>query len=295
VIGWRNPDIFKDRFHARTQVLWLHDVAVREQWPDQALDIVDKVIVLSKFHRTVIPFVPESKIVYSRNGIHPSEFSPPMNNPKKVIYASNPTRGLKNLLLIWPEVHKRTGAELSLFYGFTDWHRHLVSCSPHEQKYMIEIGNMLDYCKDFGVKDYGMIPPKELSKHMASCGVWAYPTTFDEISCMIGIEAQCMGAIPVVTNYAALEETVQFGEKIEWNKWEDYPLDEYKEKLIAMILDPKRQESIRKDMVPWARKNFLWKDVANQFYRILEVGDCRPLKWISPQKDSEKILVSLSK
>lgn len=270
VVVWRHAPLLNKRFHARTNVLWLHDVPPAGQITKEIIANTDKFIVLSKFHRTCIPDVPEEKVFYSRNGIHPDWLAEPKNDPKRVIYASNPTRGLKNLLLIWPEVRKRTGAELHLFYGFTKWHKSIISMNLSEQKYMMEIRNMLDALKDQGIVEHGMVGQKELAEEFAKAGVWAYPTQFKEISCITGMKAQAMGAIPVCTNYAALEETVQFGGKIEWKEGQEYPLESFKETLISLISSPQFQELIRKEMIPWARKEFLWQDVADAWMAKLE-------------------------
>jgi len=99
-------------------------------------------------------------------------------------------------------------------------------------------------------------------------GVWAYPTHFGEISCITAMKCQAGGAIPVVTNYAALKETVQFGKKISVDEddiYEQSVRDEFKKQLIEALKDEKWQEEIRPQMIKWARDKFGWDAVAKQW------------------------------
>jgi glycosyltransferase involved in cell wall biosynthesis len=287
VIAWRVGDMVAgSRYAARNNVVWMHDVGRMDQWSESAIENVDKVIVLSKYHRSTLPWIPEEKIIYSRNGIHPSWLAEPKNDPKKVIYASNPTRGLKTLLQMWPDVHATTGAELHLFYGFTEWHRRLVADNPYEQRYMVEIKQLFDQVKKYKVFDHGMVGHKELAEWMAQCGVAAAPTEFPEISMITAMKYQAMGCVPVITDYAAISETVQYGNKIPWKEGEPYPVARFKEKLIYLIHNEVAQAKIRAEMVPWARQAYEWQPVARQWIAELEGFSCKDLKETLPQTNS---------
>lgn len=290
-IFWRSPQLLAEsRIVARNQIVWLHDVGRKDEWPKKSVQNVDKVMVLSEYHRTTVPWIPEDKIIYTRNGIHSDWLSEPKNDPKKVIYASNPTRGLKDLLGVWPDVHQATGAELHLFYGFTEWHKRLVADNPQEQKYIVEIKQLFDRVEKYKVFDHGMVGHKELADWMAQCGVAASPTKFPEISMITAMKYQAMGCVPVITDYAAISETVQFGTKIPWKEGEEYPIALFKEKLIYMINNPGYQDSIRKDMVPWARRVYDWKGVAENLKEVLTLCPSQEnMGSYSPEQPIQKI------
>lgn len=272
VVVWRNPQPLERRYTSRTSALWMHDLPVKSSFPKSVVDNIDRVFVLSEFHKSVVTDIfPEEKITITRNGIHPDWLAEPENDPKQVIYASNPTRGLENLLNIFPQVHEKTGAKLHIFYGFTDWHKRMIVARPDEQRFMSKMNTMIKEASKSGwLENHGMVGHMELAQWFAKCGVWAYPTQFPEVSCITAMKAQAMGSVPVCTHFAALKETVQHGVRLAWEDGEPYPLSYYKDELIKMINDPKRQQEIRDKMVPWARKKFLWDGVAKQWFKVLE-------------------------
>ena len=69
-------------------------------------------------------------------------------------------------------------------------------------------------------------------------GIWAYPTHFYEISCITAMKCQAAGAIPVVTDYAALKETVGHGCKIDVSEADIYEKEiknKFKDQLIKTL------------------------------------------------------------
>jgi len=71
---------------------------------------------------------------------------------------------------------------------------------------------MLELMKADGITSTACFQ-EEIKAWYQRCGVWAYPTSFDEINCLSAIKAQCWGAIPVVINRAALQTTVKYGSR----------------------------------------------------------------------------------
>lgn len=66
LIGWRQfpPDV-----KAKQKYYWAHDVLNQLDFTKERLDKLDKVIVLSEFHRKVIQNVPDEKVLISSNAI----------------------------------------------------------------------------------------------------------------------------------------------------------------------------------------------------------------------------------
>jgi glycosyltransferase involved in cell wall biosynthesis len=79
------------------------------------------------------------------------------------------------------------------------------------------------------------------------------------------LRAQASGAVPVASNYAALDETIQYGHKQELKEFDDADLEEYKNALIKWLLYPEKQKKIRKEMIAWARTN-TWDKVAKDWH-----------------------------
>lgn len=299
-IAWRAPYIFDKDIRARKKYLWLHDVMEPGEFADSRLSRLDKVIVLSKYHRSLFPMIPDNKIMLSGNGIDPEEFGPPTisgamsqwacgceqkdghktkyckkhpdtRDPHKIFYGSSHVRGLAYLYEIWPEVKKAVpDATLDVYYGRESYDA-VHKGSPERMKWMddmINKGKQLE-----GVEDHGKVSQEQINKAIFQSGVWAYPCPFPEIYCITAIKAQAGGAIPVSSNFAALDETVQFGVKLPMKQQKEGTplgkgdtkfLEQYKTELIAMLKDPKRQEKIRPEMQKWARTQS-WKNVAKQW------------------------------
>ena len=185
-----------------------------------------------------------------------------MRNNKTVVYGSSYDRGLEHLLKIWPDVKKEVPeAELRIFYGWVLFDR-VYGNNAERQAWKDKINTMM---QADGITHLGRISHEACVKEMETAGIWAYPTHFGEISCITAMRAQAFGAVPVVISYAALEETVQHGVKIDGDIYEPEILEEFKQELIKMLKDEDRQEKIRKKMMPWARKKYTWANVAKQW------------------------------
>lgn len=96
-------------------------------------------------------------------------------------------------------------------------------------------------------------------------------------NCITAVKAQAGGAIPVSSNFAALDETIKYGVKIAMKKadtkktkddeanvgsWTDDELNQFKSSLIDMLKNPDKQNKIRPDMMAWARKEMSWAKTA---------------------------------
>ena len=183
-----------------------------------------------------------------------------MRNFKSVIYTSSPDRGLEHLLKMWPDVKKEVPeAELHIAYGFQLFDQ-FYKDNPGS---MMWKANMLKMMKYDGITDHDRLPQPKLAELMQTCGTWSYPTHFGEINCISALKAQYYGCEPVVINYAALKETVQFGRKIEGDIYDDAIKEEFKKQLIDALKNPMSEEK-RKEMQKWAEQ-WKWENIAKQW------------------------------
>jgi glycosyltransferase involved in cell wall biosynthesis len=185
-----------------------------------------------------------------------------MRDSKTVIYGSSYDRGLEHLLKMWPEIVAEVpDAKLRVFYGW-DLFDKVYGNNPERQAWKAKMEKMMELPS---ITHLGRISHGACTKEHETAGVWAYPTHFGEISCITAMRAQAYGSIPVVIDYAALEETVQHGVKIHGDIYEPEVREEFKKELITLLEDEKRQEKIRKPMMKWAKKKFAWSQVAKQW------------------------------
>lgn len=184
-----------------------------------------------------------------------------MRNTKRVIYTSSYDRGLQHLLEMWPHVKKEVPeAELHIFYGWQLFER-FYKDNPGSMSWMEKMKEMM---KQEGVTDHGRVPQPELAEEYKKSGVWAYPTHFGEINCISAIKAQAYGCEPVVVNYAALKETVQYGRKIEGDIYDEETKTEFCKALIDALKSPMDAER-REEMMKHTWSTYSWSKIANSW------------------------------
>lgn len=179
-----------------------------------------------------------------------------------MVYGSSYDRGLEHLLKMWPDIKKEVPeAKLRIFYGWD-----LFDKGYHDNpERMAWKEKMNELMKQEDIIHLERISHEACIKEFENAGIWAYSTHFGEISCITAMRAQVYGAVPVVIDYAALKETVQFGIKVEGDIYEPEVKEQYKNKLIWLLNNPEEQNAIRKKMIPWAKGKFAWSKVAKQW------------------------------
>jgi glycosyltransferase involved in cell wall biosynthesis len=270
LVLWRNPAWLTWDDRCENQYVWLHDIQWQNNWRKQYWETAKAILFLSKAHRQTAPWIPEEKVWYSANGIDPGFFKDGENAPSRCIYASNVDRGLDLLLMdLWPRIREaKPAATLDIYYGFTAMFKEAMKTS---ERYRQIYKDVTEHLSQPGVTWHGRVGQDVLAQAFADRGVWLYPTSFYEISCITAMQAQANGSIPCVTGFAALSETTRYGKVIGGPTDVLEKSDEIKKRWLETCIDlignEKKQKAIRKEMVPWARKNFLWTSVAQDWSR----------------------------
>lgn len=265
VIFWRSPELVTLNLPAKKKYLWLHDVTYSEQLPLKTVKQLTKILVLSKAHRRLLNNIPNEKILVTQNGFY--EHSPkikPKNNPYNCLWTSSYDRGLDYLLKMWPKVLKAVPkACLHIFYGWQAYDQINVN-HPPAKKFKAKVIKLL---KQPGVINHGRVNQIEMEKWYKQGGLLVYPTNFYEISCISAMKAQAFGCVPVVSDFAALSETVRYGLKIKGDMAKLSTQKQFFQKLIYALKHPQWQQNQRQLMIPWAKKKFSWKRVAKQWHK----------------------------
>jgi glycosyltransferase involved in cell wall biosynthesis len=134
---------------------------------------------------------------------------------------------------------------------------------------MMWMNKMKEMMKQEGVTDHGRVAQPDLIPELEASAIWAYPTHFGEINCISAIKAQAYGCEPVVVNYAALKETVQYGRKVEGDIYDDETKDNYKQVLIDTLKHP-MIESKREEMMKWAKSKYNWDTVVSSWDKVFK-------------------------
>lgn len=261
-IAWRNPEYIEYAPKRPAKCfLWCHDVVLPNSWNDSFIERVDKVFVLSKYHRTFFDLIPEEKIFYTRNGIVLKDFVNDLPRvPGQCIYMSSPDRGLEILLRGWSQITEAVPhATLKVGYGFTKNYDEKNRGNYVMTQFKVDILNL---CQQPGIEYLGRVSHAEVARLCLTSDLWTYPCTFSEISCISAMKAQAGGVVPVVSDFAALAETVQHGVRL---KAEGLMEQEYINAVIASLKAPKQIDAMREPMREWAHREFSWETVAKQW------------------------------
>lgn len=70
LVSWRRPDLVDQNLKARKTYIWCHDIQNQLDYTPERLSKITKIIVLSPWHRTNLPDIPDEKIMISGNGIN---------------------------------------------------------------------------------------------------------------------------------------------------------------------------------------------------------------------------------
>lgn len=267
------PAIDKFMNYNRKQKLWfmMQDWDYPD-WTPKRIKRLDKVMTLCKAHgRDVVrrhPLV-KTKLWLTSNGVKldliesiESRFKI-KRNPKKIIFASSPDRGLKYVLESFQRAREYVSdLELHAFYGFNNLNK-LIKNNPHFGQIKEDT---LALCKQKNVFFRGRISQVELYKEWLSAGMWVYQTNFSETSCITSMEAQAMGAYPIVNPIYALQENVLYGTGIEGDAYND-PLVKAKfaAEIVRIASFPEITVAIRDKMMEEARARFSWENFVDQW------------------------------
>ncbi len=169
---------------------------------------LDGVICVSDWHANSLcksSGFPLHKTWILRNGVHLSDFNyNERRNPKRMIYTSQPNRGLAFLHFIFSALkQKHPELELHIFTGPIWLHQWNPDAHATNYMHIIEPLRKLEGCHL-----HGNVLQKELAKEYMRSAIWSYPTNFEETGCIAAMEAQAAGCAIVTSFLGALEETV---------------------------------------------------------------------------------------
>lgn len=185
----------------------------------------------------------------------------------KVIYASSYDRGLECLLTMWPAIHERVpDATLDIYYGWNSFDA-VHKQNPEMMKFKWNIIRKLHELKPLGVTEHGRVDHATLGEKFKEADVWAYPTMFTEISCITAMKAQLAGCYPVVNAIAALDETVQYGTKLQLDNL--YKDESQQKEFIDAVVSALVSEYDPAPAKKWVADTYDWPVIAEQWDKVL--------------------------
>jgi len=277
-ILFRCPDIVDKFAHLDNKELWLmmQDEDYPGSWNDERIAKLTRIMPLCKEHaRNVLrnnPSIPKEKIWITTNGVRVDlireieKGSIPERNPKRLIYASSPDRGLKALLKIFKRAREFVNdLELHIYYGFNNIDK-LVILYPHLSHFKDTKTEILKAAEQDGVYFHGRVSQRELYQAHLQSGLWVYPSLFTETSCVTCMESQALGPIPITNPLWALGENVHHGVFIQGDCYNDFLTQaRYVGAIVRLANDVNLQENIRKEMMADSRFRFNWERIVDDW------------------------------
>lgn len=280
LIIWRHPKLLDYAVNAKKILVDLHDVIQPGEFTEKRLAKLHKVMVKTQFHRSLFPNIPDNKIEIIPNGMDFDLFNQEVKkNQYLMVNTSSPDRSMDVLPELFARVKERVPqARLKWVYGFDNF-KVWFEKEPDKIAWMDE---RLKKMEEVGIENLGRVTQKETAKLLLEANVFAYPSEFAEIDCISVKKAQACGALPIVTDFGALDESTQFGVKVHSNKTKDdwspafkftFGLEDKKaqdEWVDAVVLALQTPIEDRSAMREWTEK-FRWETISKQWCGILSV------------------------
>ena len=229
------PRNLEEVFDGQRNIVWLNltpdqidDNGLNVLKRQDFLDTVDHFIVLSEFHKkkTVSQLGVNPEIIhvieYPLYDIEYNESKFEDVDKVRIVHGSQAVRGLE--VLLQATLHIQEDFQLDIY---NDFYPELYD-SPHLEKLL----------EDKRITFYGKTPRRTVMKKFGNSHIHAYPSIFEETSCLVQAEALASGNLCVYSNVGALPETSRkHGIMVDFisNKNMDKIVKDYAESLVDAI------------------------------------------------------------
>jgi UDP-glucose:(glucosyl)LPS alpha-1,2-glucosyltransferase len=203
----------------KKKILVVHDLPtdpMYDKLQDGGWDQFDKIVFVSYWQQQMFNAyrgVPYSKGTVIRNAIEPVESHEKPTDKIRLIYFSTPHRGLDIVYAVFAQLAKEyKEIELNVYSSFKlyGW--------PDNDKPFRELFDKLRGHPQ--INYYSSVTNEEIREALKQNHILAYPSTWQETSCLVLIEAMSAGLMCVHSSLAALPET-SFGMTAMYDYTED--------------------------------------------------------------------------
>jgi glycosyltransferase involved in cell wall biosynthesis len=208
--------------------------------------------------------IPEDKSIVIKNAIDPVPFIEKKPGKIKLIYTSTPWRGLSVLLDSF-ELLNRDDIELDVYSSTIIYGDGFANATKGQYE------ALFDRCKRMKNVNYmGYASNQGVRRAVQKAHIFAYPSVFQETSCLAALEAGAAGCKMVVTNFGALYETC--------SEWADYATYTPNRQLLAerfarvletAINNYRHDDPIHKEQSDFYNKFWTWENRLSQWREFL--------------------------
>lgn len=178
-------------------------------------------------------------------------------NPKRIMFASSPDRGLLAALKIFRRAKEFVpDLEFHATYGFDNIDKMIANGNRPFAKMKAEC---MDLVEQTGAVFHGRLTQQQLYREWLKTGILLYPTTFWETGWITGLEGQALGAIPAFSPIWAQGENTKYGFPVPGNPDDPLTLARFTAEVIGLANNPELQDRIRREMMPAVRRDWDWE------------------------------------
>lgn len=253
----------------RINVIWQHlaydQGAIQGMIDARFIQAIDHFVYVSnwqlqQFNNRFATNLSQNHVI--KNAIEPIEFKEKSNDKIKLIYTSTPNRGLEVLLKAF-KIINRTDVELTVFSS------NIIYGKSYSNQRAGQHDHLFHQCRTTpGITYRGYATNKAVRQALQQSHILAYPSIYEETSCLAAIEAGAAGCRIVTTNLGALPETCD-----SWATYVDYQygddLDELAERYAVTLnyeIDQYRKNNYNiKDQSEWFNNYYSWNTRAQEW------------------------------
>jgi tetratricopeptide (TPR) repeat protein len=296
-IVWRNPKAIDFDINSEKILVDVHDVITPQEFTEERLSKIDKIMFKSKVQRDYYSNIPDDKVAIIPHGLDVKQFEERrktvIKNPYKIINTSSPDRSLLTCMKIIEKVYYKLPDYLKpklkfrWNYGFRVWDAEWAS-DDQMMNWRDKAMAQLERLKEKGIieKESGdMISQDEVVNQYLESGLMLYPSEFFEIGFISGIKGALAGAIPITTDVFAqgefLHDSFIFPSKVTYEDWPvdiakgvDYGvkdkkvIDKIVDKIVEYFKDPSKFEEMREKIINRIRSEFDWGKAAEEWTKL---------------------------
>lgn len=265
------------------QRVWcvFQDVDHWDDWDEAWLPKVDRILALCRTHQQYLchqhpPF--GAKVCLSRNGLRGdlvdatlAAHANVVRDSHRITFASSPDRGLASLLVAFRLIRFLIpDATLHICYGFDN-----IDKLPRTGQILTMQERLYRLADQPGVLFRGRLGQPALYREWLQTGLMVAPTNFQETGHITLMEAQALGAIPVVNPIWATGENQLAGIAIPGDAEHDMlTIQRYAMAAVHLMRHPEGQEELRGPMMAEARKRYDWSGVVDQYEQWMHNDGC---------------------
>ena len=268
-----HPSLVKED---KINILWQHlsydQPNVRLMQDRKFVDSIDYFIYVSHWQYNrfrEIYKIPEYKSFVIKNATHAFDtVEKQKDNKIKLLYTSTPWRGLA-VLIKAIEILNKTREDFEVdIYSSTK-----IYGSKFDENEKDKFEVLFDKCKNTPNVNYlGYADNDSVRAAVQRAHIYAYPSIFEETSCLAVIEAMSAGCHVVTTNYGALPETCgEFATMIEFDSSGQNLIERYAETLNSVI-DNYKNNLYKDDLemqIKYYNKNYSWETRIQEWRNFL--------------------------